>query len=897
MFARLRSWWRAAFRRSRLNDEIADELAHHAALYAADLERGGLSRDEALRRARAELGGIGGRREACRQALGLRLLDDLRNDARYALRLLRRSPGFTVAAVLSLALGIGANVAIFSLVDEVLLASMPVDHPNRLFFVDNSGGKSEGGNGPPYPCYELMRDRTRQLSGLAMFAANDLRVTIDGSEELVHAQYASGNYFDVLGVRAARGRVLTAADDVRGGGGGPDGPVVVISDRFWKRRFGASPSAIGAHVQIGGRTMTIVGVTPPEFFGLTVGASVDLTVPVTASDANLSDPGSWWFSVVGRLADGASVDAARAELDAVFRAFMTSTNGKPPQPGDYFSGIVLVPASRGLHEIRRRLSTPLAVVMAIVALVLVVGCANVANLLLARASAREQEMALRLAIGAGRGRLVRQLLTEGLVLGALAGVSGFGVAKLGAAALVHMVADTRRQIALAPRLDGRVLLFAAAVAVMTGVLCSLTPALMFARRTHAATGGPGRLSASRLQRRMSQVLVVVQVAVSLVLLGGSVLFVRTLRNLETADAGFHSAGVLTMPIQTTLPREPPPGVDRDAAIAQIGAMWQELVTRTSRLPGVQDVAAATLLPMGGHDRGVNMAVVGAGLAPADDGRGVRLNQVTPSYFATLGVRVLDGRVFQATDGDARLVVLGQTAARAYFGDASAVGRSVTFNGRPTPFDVIGVVEDTQYETLRDEPARLVYLPISRPLDAIGSLFLAVRTTGAAGPIAAAVRDDVRRSIPQGFVGAPATLTWLVQSSLLQERLVSLLSIAFGALAALLAGVGLYGLLSYAVVRRTREFGVRMAVGAPRSSIVWLVLREIAGLLAIAFGAGALVIAELGRYVQALLYQVTPADPLAMGTAIVLLAAVALTAAFVPAWRASAIEPMTALRQE
>jgi predicted permease len=818
------------------------------------------------------------------------------NELKLAVRSLAKRPGYAAIAAFTLALGIGANVAIFSLVDEVLVASIPVAHPERLFFVDNSGGKSGGSNGPPYPCYELMRDRTRQLSGLAMFAANSLRVTIDGSEERVHGQYASGNYFAVLGVRAARGRVITAADDAPGGGGGPDGPVVVISDRFWKRRFGANPSVIGAHVQLGGRTMTIVGVTPPEFFGLTVGAPVDMTVPVTLSDANLSETRSWWFSLVGRLADGATADAARAELDAMFRDFMTSTGGKPPTPTDYFSGIALVPASRGLDEIRHQFSTPLAVVMAIVALLLVVGCANVANLLLARASAREQEMTLRLAIGASRGRLVRQLLTEGLMLGAFAGVSGLGLAKLGAATLVHMVEDTRQQIALTPRLDNHVLWFAAGVALITGVLCSLAPALTFARRSRAATGSPGRLSASRSQRRVSQALIVVQVAVSLVLLGGAALFVRTLRNLETADAGFRSAGVLAMPIQAVLPNNPPEGMDRDTAIARIGAMWQDLATRTSRLPGVESAAAATLLPMGGHDRGVDMAVVG-GTVPADDGRGVRLNQVTASYFATLGVRVLDGRAFQDTDGDARFVVLGRTAARAYFGDVSPVGRSVTFNGRSAPFQVVGVVEDTQYETLRAEPARLVYLPLSRPLDVVRSLFLAIRTTGATGPIAAAVRDDVRRSIPQGFVGAPATLTWLVQSSLLQERLVSLLSIAFGSLAALLAGVGLYGLLSYVVVRRTREFGVRMAIGAPRSSIVWLVLRETAALLALAFGAGVLVIVGLGRYVQALLYQVTPEDPIAMGAAIGLLAAVALTAAFLPAWRASAIEPTTALRQE
>ena len=696
VLARVRSWLRSVFRRPDLNREIDQELAFHVDQYAADLERRGVSAAEASRRARAELGSFTGRRQEIRQALGLRLLDELRGDIRYAVRLLIQSPGFTLVALLSLGVGIGANTAIFSLVDEVLLKSLPVSQPDRLYFVDNTGGKSDGRSGPPYPCYELLRDTTHTFSGLAMFNADFMRVAIDGVDERVRAQYASGNYFDVLGVPAFYGRTLTPADDLPGGQGGPDGPVVVISYAYWQKRFGGNPQALGKRIGVttnrGTRTVTIVGVTPPSFFGMTVGEPIDLTLPVTLSNANLAQPKSWWFSVVGRLANGASVDAARSELDAVFRTFMTSTFGHPPTPGDNFNRIELVPANRGLHEIRRQFAAPLAIVMAVVSLVLAIGCANVANLLLARANARDTEMAVRAAIGAGRGRLMRQLLTEGLVLSGLGAVCGLLFAKWGSTVLVRMVGGTPQQIALTPALDGRVLAFATAIALATGILCSLAPAVATTRVARANAAGAGHISLRRF-RGFGQALVVVQVALSLVLLCGAALFVRTLQNLDHADAGFRPADVLTVPVEAVL-TNPPAGVDPEVAKARIGRIWQELADRAGQIPGVQVSAAATLVPMSGRDRGVNLNVVGAP-ALTDDQRYVRLNHVNPTYFDALKVRVIAGRVF--VDTDAKAVVLGHTAARTYFGDSSPIGRFVDF-GNPTygQFEVVGVVEDTQY---------------------------------------------------------------------------------------------------------------------------------------------------------------------------------------------------------
>jgi predicted permease len=896
--ARFRSWLRAAFRRPLLNQEMTDELRLHVDLYAADLQRRGLPADEAARRARAELGSFDGQREAMRQSLGLRWLDELRGDVRYMFRLLRRSPGFAIVAILSVGLGIGANTAIFSLVDELLLKSLPVERPDRLFVVDNTGGKSGGNNAPPYPCYEILRDNNRHFAGIAMFDENEFAINIDGADEIVSGQRVSGNYFDVLGVRAALGRTLTPADDAPGSGG-PDGPVVVISHALWNRRFGMSPTVLGKQIEIEKKAWTIVGVTPPEFFGLIVGGPVDLTIPVRQTDRNLSTRDSWWFSAVGRLLDGAAVETARAELDGLFQTYMTELNGRPPKVSDMFNRIELVPAVRGKHDVRRQFATPLTVVMTIAGLVLIIGCANVANLLLARASARQHEMRIRLAIGAGRARLIRQLVTEGLVIAGLGTVAGVFAAQWSAGALVQMIASTRQRIVLEPAFDIRVLSFAAAVATLTGLLCSLVPAFRATRTRRATTGDGGRATASTSSRRTGQTLVVVQVALSLALLSVAALFIRTLVKLETTETGFRRDDVVLMAVRTTLPR--PTSDDRRAELARVGTMWGRLADRVRELPGASSVAIATLTPMDGADRGVRLMPVGGPALPAGE-RDTHLNQVTPGFFNTFEIKLLSGRLFQSSDTAAspRVAILSEMAARAAaraFGGSSPIGRHVKLTDGSEPYEVVGVVRDVLYESLRTAAGRMVYVPLSQPMDRVSGATLAVRTDRATGPLQPALRQSVRETMPGALTEQASTLEDQIAESLLQERLVSLLASVFGALALVLACIGLYGLLSYTVIRRTREFGIRLAIGAKHTTVLWLVLRETLALVTAGLAAGVLAVLVVGRYLENLLFGIGSSDPIAIGGAVAILLTIAMTAAYLPARRASHIHPTTVLRHE
>ena len=897
MFARLKSWFRASSQRADFEREMQDEMRVHLELYQAELRRQGVPEAEARRRALAEFGSVEARKEECREAVGLRLVDELRGDVSYALRLLRRSPAFTLVALLSLGLGIGANTAIFSLIDTVLVKTLPVEDPERLFFVDNSGGKSGGSSGPPYPCFERLRDHNRFLSGIAAFDERLFKVSIDGVSERVRGQYASGSYFELLGVRAAHGRLLAPADDAEPGRGGPDGAVAVISDGFWTRRFSRDPAVLGKSVRVGTQWVTIVGVTPPGFFGLQVGMPLDITLPMMFAGTGLQSTQSWWLSVIARPAPGASVEQARADLEALWDAYLTEV-GMTREKRGYFSGIALVPAARGANELRRDYSEPLLIAMAIVGLVLLIGCANVANLLLARATARQNEMAVRLAIGASRGRLARQLLTEGVVLVSLGAGAGLLFARWGVSFLVAVLSGPSERVVLEPHFDLRVLGFTAAVSVATALLFSLAPAL---RATRVDAAKPGAAGGTTTHNHLGRALVVVQVTLSVLLLCGAALFLRTLHNLNGVPSGFDRDGVLTMQVEATVPgRTVPPKTPAEfrADHARLGAVWTGFVERVRETPGVSAAAVATMNPLSGWFRGVRIAIHGPVQGP-EKGHGVSLNQVTDGYFETTGIRLLAGRSFTPGDrsGSLRVAILNETAARAFFGDESPLGRKVNFPGQRVQddFEIVGIVADTRYQDLRTPDKPMAYLPLEQAIDPITSTVVAVRGPGDVTRLAPSIRAIATETVPGGFVTGIATLEQQVEMSLVRERMLALLATFFAALALILACIGLYGVMAYRVVRRTREIGIRIAIGARQGSVIWMMVRETLLLVGIGAALGTLASLAANTYIAAQLFGVTPRDPLAIVVALSILGLVTLVAGYVPARHASRIDPVRALR--
>jgi predicted permease len=872
----------------------------HIDLAAADLRERGVAADEAHRRARAAFGSVLATRDEVRQVLGVQLLDEFRADVIYACRVLRRSPMFAAVAILSLGLGIGANAAIFNLIDTVLLKSLPVQDPSTLFFVDNSGGRSGGSSGPPYPCFEILRDSNTTLSGIAAFDDNVLKVTIDGESEEVRGQYASGNYFDVLGVRPAFGRLLLAADDSTISGGATDGAVAVISYEFWRRRFNLDPAAVGRTIGISNRAVTIVGVTPPEYFGLQVGVPVDVIVPITLSENNLHARSLWWFSVVGRIKPGVEVEQARTELHRLWDRYMTD-NGQPPDKRPkLFPGIALVPAARGLAALRRQWSEPLLIVMAIVGVVLFIGCANIANLLLARASARRNELAVRLAVGASRARLIRQLLTEGAVLSAAGAIAGLVVARVAATLIVTILARADHTRPLDAPLDWRLLSFIAIVGVAAALLFSLVPALHATRTDGARPASSGTTSISFAHGRLGQSLVVVQVTLSLILLSAATLFVRTLQNLERMDSGFNAQNVIALEVQTQLPASTVSKPTRSEIVryhTQLARAWTALGERVAALPGMQASAVATMAPLTGRTRGVLVSVSG-GPALSEEERGIHINHVTAGYFATLHVGLEAGRYFTLADraGAPRVAILNRVAARAYFADTNPIGRRISFPGQQVEdeFEIVGVVGDVRYKNARTEDERMAYLPIEQSIDGIRSAIVVARTAFTGGH---ELRDEIATGITGGFAPRVLSLDDQARSSLARERLLSMLASFFAVLALLLACIGLYGVMAYGVMRRTREIGIRLAVGASRRSVMWMMLRETLIVVSIGVVAGVIAVVPATRALRNQLFGVTPADPVSVAIAATVLVVVSVLAGFLPARRATRVDPLLALRCE
>jgi predicted permease len=879
--------------RKKFESDMDIELGFHVDAYVEDLVRSGIGRSEAMRRARLEFGAIEATKDECRQAWGLQWMDELRADLRLTFRTLRRNPGFAAIAILSLSLGIGANTAIFGLMDAVMLRVLPVRDAGRLVFVQTAG--TAGRDGPPYPYFELLRDQARSFDAVAAFSPSNMELVIDGGREQARGVWVSGNFYQLLGVAPILGRTLAATDDQMPGRGGPDGGVAVISRAYWQQRFGGDSAVVGRAVHIFEHTVTIIGVMPSEVMSLEPGRPVDIAVPIMLSDpVMMRDRTSLWLEIVARFRPAVRTEQARAEANALFAAYMAGVRISPEIHKMLFDHMELTPASKGLGGLRTQFSQPLTAMMILAGLVLLAACANVANLMLARAAARQKEFAVRLAIGAGRGRLIRQTLTEALVLVGSGAALGILFAHQGEAALAALFAEGRNRIVLDLSLNGRMLLFTLTVAVLSGLAFGMLPALRASRYDPAAglQSGSRGIAGNRLSLRLGRVLVITQVALSTVLLAGAGLFLRSLWQLESVDLGFTREGILTMEVTPERQLFGAP---------QWLAEQAEVLERLRRIPGVRNASWATMNPMSGRDRGVVLEIPGF-VPRAETDKHAHFAALSPGYFATLGVPLLLGRAFTVRDDSAapKVAILNETAARFYFGNTNPLGKKVRFTNYPRRdlvYEIIGVVKDVKHDSLREQPSRFIYLPIPQSVDRINRLALAVRCTGDAATFAAPVRSEVQVVRSTVLINNVSTIENQVRQSLRNERLVAALSTAFGALSLVLACIGLYGILAYAVTRRTSEIGIRMALGATKCGMVWLILREAMALAAGGIVIGAPAVLLLGRVSGALLYGVGHFDLPAFACALLVLFVFAALAGIVPARRAGHLDPMSALRCE
>jgi predicted permease len=829
-----------------------------------------------------------------------RLEDEMFQDLRFGVRLLLKNKSFTTVAILSLALGIGANTAIFQLLDAVRLRTLPVKAPQELAEVHLSDTKGmRGGIGRSSSVtnliWEQIRERQQAFSGIFAWGADSVNLAPGGEVRPARLLYVSGDFFTTLGVQPARGRLFMTTDDQRGCGA----PGLVISHAFWQSEYGGDANVIGRKLTLADHSFEIIGVTPASFFGMEVGRSFDLALPICAvpvvrgNDRFLSDI-IWWLTVTGRLKPGWSLEQANAQTQAIspdlFKAALP-VNYPPASVKDYLdSKLIAVPAGSGVSQLREKYEQPLWLLLAIGGLVLLIACANLANLLLARASARAREIATRQALGASRGRLVRQLLVESLLL---AGVgAGFGAALALALSrfLVAFLSTSDNPVFLDLGPDWRVLGFAAGLAVLTCLLFGLAPAIRATRMEPGAVmkaGGCG-MTASRERFSLRRALVVAQVALSLVLVAGALLFSRSLGKLLTVDTGFQQEGVLIATVAFQRLNVPP---DRYPAFKD------ELLDRIRATPGTES-AALGMVPL--RDDGGNTVWMDG--TDARQGKDVSRSRVGPDYFKTLQIPLLAGRDFDARDrpGASNAAIVNQAFARQLLNGANPVGRRFWIEATPgaseTLYEIVGLVRDTKYGDLREEFGPIVYDAAAQVTGSGPGANVLIRSRlPQAETVAAVARvlTEINPAITVRFQGFKP----MIEATILRERLMATLSVFFGLLALLLACIGLYGILSYGVASRTNEIGIRMALGAARRDVFWLILREALWLVVAGVIVGLPVIFAVSRLASTLLFGLTPTDPVSLLFAALLMLAVAMVAGYLPSRRATRVDPLVALRYE
>ena len=911
------SFWRQLIRGIRVlgnrrtaDQEIADEVSHYMEESESALIAEGLSPEEARRAARLELGSATAIREQVRGYGWENTMGGILADLKFAFRTLRRSPLFTLIAVLSLALGIGANTAIFSLTDQLLLRLLPVKDPDSLVMLSQRGSNMGGSDGERANSYPLYQDYQRRAEPFAEVfcqkVSEGVALTLDGQTELVTAEMVSGNYFSALGVKPALGRVFNSREDDQLYKGHP---VVALSYDYWITRFAGDRNVVGKKVLVNSYPMTIVGVSAPGFSGVDPARSPKIRVPIQMLP--IVNPG-WeptisfrrlrWLRVFARLKPGYTVESAQASLQVLFtqirqyEATLPEAKGWPAKERERFlkATVVVEKAATGYSQLRNSFSKALVVLMCMVGVVLLIACANVASLLIARAVARQREIAVRLSVGASQSQLIRQLLVESLVLAMAGGLLGILLAVWITKGLLSLLPTGNAVLMLSAAPNGRILLFNIALSLLTGLIFGIAPAFRSTRLDLWGTlkDAAGSVAGTSGAVRFRKVLVTAQVALSFLLLFGAGLFVKSLQNLRDTDSGFTN-------IEHLVSFRVDPRLN-GYNLQRVKRFHQELLENISLLPGVQSAGYARAAVLTGGAWGDGMLVEGH-VAKEGENTDAMINFVSPGYFRTMGVPLLEGRDFDERDirGTKPVCIVNRTFAEHYFPGRRAIGWHVgseILRGGKTDMEIVGVAQNALYNGPREGSRRQVFFAEPQEGYLSGQTFY-VRTNLDTNQMFGAIRQAVKKLDPQVAASEVRTLDSQLDQRLLTERLIAMMSAGFGALATLLASIGLYGVMAFVVVRRTKEIGVRLALGALRGSVVWLVMKEVLLLLAFGLAVGIPAALALGRYISAQLYGVQENDPWVAGIAVILLSLIAAMAGLVPARRASRIDPLHALRYE
>jgi predicted permease len=908
------SWLKRLFARGRMDRDLDKELRFHFESQVADKTRSGISQIEARRLTRMEFGGMEQVKEDCRESRGTLWLESIVQDLRYGLRQLRKSPGFTFVAILSLTLGIGANTAIFTLLNAILLRPLPVQSPRELILFGD--GDAEGStNSVPDGRWQLfsrsffhdLRQKDTSLSGIAAVDSTqfDTKASIAGAAyQTSRVNLVSGSYFSVLGVPAFLGRTTSESDDSAEGAG----PVAVASYAWFQRQFNGDPSALGKTIRIQSHDYTLVGVARPGFYGFTVGQSTDLWIPLSMEKA-FSRPG-WnglgdrFFQslyLIGRLKPGVTAAQASAETNLLFKQIIRSYLGSQPSQkqldGLAHASIEITPGGRGVSHLRRAFSVPLMILMAIVALVLLIACANIANMLLARGVARTREVAVRMALGASRRRLVFQLLTESLLLALLGAAAGVALAWKASAVLLNLATPGPNPVPLNLTPDLAVLGFTLGVTVLTALLFGTLPAFRATGLEFTPALKDGRGSSSTTTRgALARSLIVGQVALSVVLLVVAGLFVRSLINLSDVHTGFDKHNVLVFSLDSStanLPRGTPEEI-------RSVRLQEQIEARVQTIPGVQSDSFSFFT----FDQGAWSEQVLFQGVPRTPGSGdqVFFNITGNGFFSTMGIPLIEGRTFNAQDTQnaPKVAVINQTMAHRFFPNGSAVGHRFGLGETPEhpgEIEVIGVVKDAKYIELDEGTLMAAYFPCTNNPGFYGNFAVRYAPGANRQEIVSRTRRAIAEINSNILVNSVGSLEEQVDNSIATQSLIARLSSFFGIIAVFLACIGTYGLLSYSVARRTSEFGIRLALGARSHMLLWMILRECILLLALGLALGVPVALSSTRVLKSVLYELSPLDPTSISIAIVAVTVMTIAAAWLPARRATKIDPMHALRAE